>query len=97
MAAYDHSVVINSDARFQEDHDTVDCLLIAQYGHAYGRSSNDLPCILQEILNSLTGLPFYSSAAFWNANLTGESSAFLKLDRWIIMINAMPLFMSIQT
>ena len=85
---------------FQEDHDTVDCLLIAQYGHAYGRSSNDLPSILQEILrscNSLTGFPFYSSAAFWNANLTGESSAFLKLDRWIIMINATPLFMSIQT
>ncbi len=48
--------------------------------------------------DSLTGVPFfYSSAAFWNANLTGESSAFLKLDRWIIMINATPLFMSIQT
>jgi len=31
------------------------------------------------------------------ANLTGESSPFLKLDRWIIMINATPLFMSIQT
>jgi hypothetical protein len=43
-------------------------------------------------------LVFYlSSAAFWKANLTGESSAFLKLDRWIIMINATPLFMSIQT
>ena len=39
----------------------------------------------------------YSSAAFWKANLTGVSSAFLKLDRWIIMINATPLFMSIQT
>jgi hypothetical protein len=39
----------------------------------------------------------YSSAAFWKANLTGESSPFLKLDRWIIMINAIPLFMSIQT
>ena len=38
----------------------------------------------------------YSSAAFWKANLTGVSSAFLKLDRWIIMINAIPLFMSIQ-
>jgi hypothetical protein len=39
----------------------------------------------------------HSSAAFWKANLTGESSPFLKLDRWIIMINATPLFMSIQT
>ena len=39
----------------------------------------------------------YSIAAFWKANLTGESSAFLKLDRWIIIINATPLFMSIQT
>lgn len=42
-------------------------------------------------------LSIYSSAAFWKANLTGESSPFLKLDRWIIMINATPLFMSIQT
>ena len=40
---------------------------------------------------------YYSSAAFWKVNLTGESSAFLKLDRWIIMTNATPLFMSIQT
>jgi len=39
----------------------------------------------------------YSSAAFWKANLTGESSAFSKLDRWIIIINATPRFMSIQT
>ena len=39
----------------------------------------------------------YSSAAFWKANLTGESSPFLKLDRCIIMINATPRFMSIQT
>jgi hypothetical protein len=38
----------------------------------------------------------YSSAAFWKANLTGVSSAFLKFDRWIIMINATPFFMSIQ-
>jgi len=42
-------------------------------------------------------LSIYSSAAFWKASLTGESSPFLKLDRWIIMINATPLFMSIQT
>ena len=41
---------------FQEDHDTVDCLLIAQYVHAYGRSSNDLPSILQEILQFLNWL-----------------------------------------
>jgi hypothetical protein len=41
-------------------------------------------------------LAIYSSAAFWKANLTGESSALLKLDRWIIRINATPLFMSIQ-
>jgi len=41
--------------------------------------------------------PIYSSAAFWKANQTGESSLFLKLDRWIIMINATPLFVSIQT
>ncbi len=33
------------------------------------------------------GFSVYSSAAFWKANLTGESSL-LKLDRWIIMINA---------
>ena len=39
----------------------------------------------------------YSSAAFWKAHLTGESSPFLKLARWIIMINVTPLFMSIQT
>jgi hypothetical protein len=39
---------------------------------------------------------YYSSAAFWKANLAAVSSAFLKLDRWIIMINATPLFMSIQ-
>ena len=38
----------------------------------------------------------YSSAAFWKANLTGESFPFLKLDRWIIMINATPLLMSIR-
>jgi hypothetical protein len=29
-------------------------------------------------------------SAFWKANLTGVSSAFLKLDRWIIIINAVP-------
>jgi len=34
---------------FQEDHGRR-LLLIAQYGHAYGRSSNDLPPLLQEIL-----------------------------------------------
>jgi len=90
------SRVINSDARVSGDHDTVDSLLIAQYGHAYGRSSSDLPSILKRSCNSLTGFPFYSSADFWKANLTGESSPFLKLDRWIIMINATPLFMSIQ-
>ena len=44
-----------------------------------------------------SALSIYSSVAFWKANLTGESSPFLKLDRWIIMINATPLFMSIQT
>ena len=42
-------------------------------------------------------LAIYSSAAFWKAKLTGESSPFLKLDRWIIIIIATALFMSIQT
>jgi hypothetical protein len=40
---------------------------------------------------------FYSSAAVWNAHLARDSSLFLKSDRWTIIINAMPLFMSIQT
>src|SRR5882762_1547104 len=45
---------------FQEDHGGL--LLIAQYGHAYGRSSNDLPRLLQEICNSLTGFPLKASS-----------------------------------
>ena len=40
---------------FQEDHDRR-LLLIAQYGHAYGRSSKDLPRLLQEILQFLDWL-----------------------------------------
>ena len=38
-----------------------------------------------------------SDVDFWKANLAGVSSAFLKLDRWIIMINATPLLVSIQS
>ena len=60
------------------------------------------PLRIEEGLSRSLVLPssyfsIYSSAAFWKANLTGDSSPFLKLDRWIIMINATPLFMSIQT
>ena len=57
--------------------------------------------VSSRVINFLVLLTFrfsiYSSAAFWKANLTGESSPFLKFNRWIIMINATPLFMSIQT